>query len=237
MSSVRVRIRCTRAPIAQPAEAHDLKSCQCGFKSHWGYIEGGVLVSTAHLALPSTLEGPWPEGSEIIYFGMGCFWGAEKKLWAVPGVISTAVGYMGGVTPHPTYPMVCTGATGHTEIVQVVYDPKQVSLYDLLKVFWENHDPTQGNRQGNDIGTQYRSAVYWTIATQEHLVVASKRAYDQVLTSKGLDPITTEIAPAQDKTFWYAEDYHQQYLIKNPNGYDCHAHTGIDLPDYATVVG
>ena len=167
---------------------------------------------------------------------MGCFWGAEKKLWVVPGVVTTAVGYMGGVTEDPTYPLVCTGSTGHAEIVLVVYEPSEVNFYDLLKVFWENHDPTQGNRQGGDIGTQYRSAVYWTKPEQEALVNATKSAYESVLAQAGLDPITTEIAPAEGKVFWYAEDYHQQYLIKNPNGYDCHANTGHALPAYQDVV-
>ena len=190
-----------------------------------------LTVNTAHLVLPSTLEGPWPNPAKKIYLGMGCFWGAEKKLWAIPGVISTAVGYMGGQTEHPTYPAVCTGTTGHAEAVLVVYNPEQLSLYDLLKVFWENHDPTQGDRQGNDIGSQYRSIIYWTTSEQESLALATKAAYEKVLLSKGLDPISTEIASSEGKTFWYAEDYHQQYLIKNPNGYDCHAHTGIDLPD------
>ena len=185
---------------------------------------------TQHLLLPSTLEGPWPEGSQEVYFGMGCFWGAEKKLWQIPGVISTSVGYMGGHSADPTYPMVCTGATGHAEIVRVVYNASEVAFYDILKVFWENHDPTQGNRQGNDIGTQYRSAIYWTTPEQEVLVRQTAVAYNEVLRSKGFDPITTELASAEGKTYWLAEDYHQQYLIKNPNGYDCHAHTGIDLP-------
>ncbi len=167
---------------------------------------------------------------------MGCFWGAEKKLWAVPGVVTTAVGYMGGTTEDPNYPLVCTGSTGHAEIVLVVYEPSEVNFYDLLKVFWENHDPTQGNRQGGDIGTQYRSAVYWTTSGQEALINASKSAYEEVLLQSGLDPITTEIANADGKVFWYAEDYHQQYLIKNPNGYDCHANTGYALPAYEDVV-
>jgi len=193
-------------------------------------------MSTKHLLLPATLEGPWPHGVESIYFGMGCFWGAEKKFWQIPGVVSTAVGYMGGTTSDPTYPLVCTGTTGHTETVLVVFDPTRVSLYELLKVFWENHDPTQGNRQGNDIGTQYRSAIFWTSAQQDTLSNLTKRAYESVLLSKGLGPVTTEIASATGKQFWYAEDYHQHYLIKNPNGYDCHAHTGIDLPDYDTVL-
>ena len=193
-------------------------------------------MSTQHLALPSDIHGPWSDSAQLIYFGMGCFWGAEKKLWVVPGVVTTAVGYMGGATPEPNYPLVCTGSTGHTETVLVVYEPDQVELYDLLKVFWENHDPTQVNRQGNDVGSQYRSAVYWTSQQQETLVQATKMAYEKVLTQSGLDPITTEIASAQDKMFWYAEDYHQQYLIKNPNGYDCHANTGFALPTYEEVV-
>lgn len=185
---------------------------------------------TSHLVLNSEIEGPWPEDSQRIYLGMGCFWGAERKLWQIPGVVSTAVGYMGGDGQDPTYPLVCTGTTGHAEIVLVVYNDADVDLYDILKVFWENHDPTQGNRQGNDIGTQYRSAVYWTSPEQEALVRQTALAYDQVLVSKGFDSITTELRDADGLVFWYAEDYHQQYLIKNPNGYDCHAHTGIDLP-------
>ncbi len=193
-------------------------------------------MSTQHLVLPSDIHGPWSDTSERIYFGMGCFWGAEKKLWAVPGVVTTAVGYMGGTTEDPNYPLVCTGSTGHAEIVLVVYEPSEVNFYDLLKVFWENHDPTQGNRQGGDIGTQYRSAVYWTTPGQEALINASKSAYEEVLLQSGLDPITTEIANADGKVFWYAEDYHQQYLIKNPNGYDCHANTGYALPAYEDVV-
>ena len=185
---------------------------------------------TQHLIFATTLEGPWPEGTEVVYFGMGCFWGAEKKFWQVPGVVSTSVGYMGGHSTDPSYPMVCTGATGHAEVVLVAYNPELVSFYDVLKVFWENHDPTQGNRQGNDVGTQYRSAVYWTTDAQEALVRQTAAAYSQVLTSKGFDAVTTELADAKTHKYWLAEDYHQQYLIKNPNGYDCHAHTGIDLP-------
>jgi peptide-methionine (S)-S-oxide reductase len=193
-------------------------------------------MSTQHLVLSSDIHGPWSDTSERIYFGMGCFWGAEKKLWAVPGVVTTAVGYMGGTTENPDYPLVCTGSTGHAEIVLVVYEPSEVNFYDLLKVFWENHDPTQGNRQGGDIGTQYRSAVYWTTTAQAELVDSSKQAYEKVLVQGGLNPITTEIANAEGKVFWYAEDYHQQYLIKNPNGYDCHANTGYPLPAYEDVV-
>jgi peptide-methionine (S)-S-oxide reductase len=185
---------------------------------------------TQHLIFPTTLEGPWSDGTEVIYLGMGCFWGAEKKLWQLPGVVSTSVGYMGGHGIDPKYPVVCSGVTGHAEIVLVAYDPAQVGIYDVLKVFWENHDPTQGNRQGGDVGTQYRSAVYWTTPAQEAMVRQTAAAYGEVLLSKGFDPITTEPADAHQFTYWLAEDYHQQYLIKNPNGYDCHAHTGIDLP-------
>jgi len=189
-----------------------------------------VIMSETHLFLNTDIRGPWAAGTEVIYFGMGCFWGAEKKLWVVPGVVSTAVGYMGGTSDDPTYPLVCTGTTGHAEIVMVAYDPAQTSLYDLLKVFWENHDPTQGNRQGNDIGTQYRSAVYWTTDEQEISVRATHKTYGEVLSAHQLGPITTECDLADGKTFWYAEEYHQQYLIKNPNGYDCHANTGYFLP-------
>lgn len=187
-------------------------------------------MTETHLVLNTDIRGPWPTGTEVIYFGMGCFWGAEKKLWVIPGVVSTAVGYMGGDGIDPTYPLVCTGATGHAETVLVAYDPTKTSIYELLKCFWENHDPTQGNRQGNDIGSQYRSAIYWTNPEQEKWARDTREAYNAILVSKGFDPITTELASAEGKKFWYAEEYHQQYLIKNPNGYDCHAHTGIDLP-------
>ncbi len=192
-------------------------------------------MSEMHLFLDTDIRGPWPTGTEVIYFGMGCFWGAEKKLWIVPGVVSTAVGYMGGTSSDPTYPLVCTGTTGHAEIVMVAYDPARTSIYDLLKVFWENHDPTQGNRQGNDIGTQYRSAVYWTTDEQEAWVRATHDAYNDVLAAHHLGPITSELDEAGDKIFWYAEEYHQQYLIKNPNGYDCHANTGYFLPSQEVV--
>lgn len=192
-------------------------------------------MTETHLVLNTDIRGPWPTGTEVIYLGMGCFWGAEKKLWVIPGVVSTAVGYMGGDGIDPTYPLVCTGATGHTETVMVAYDPAKTSIYELLKCFWENHDPTQGNRQGNDIGSQYRSAIYWTNAEQEKWARDTRELYNSVLVSKGFDPITTELDSAEGKKFWYAEEYHQQYLIKNPNGYDCHAHTGIDLPAPATI--
>jgi peptide-methionine (S)-S-oxide reductase len=152
-----------------------------------------------------------------VEFGLGCFWGAERKFWQLPGVYSTAVGYSGGFTPNPTYEEVCSGLTGHTEVVRVIYDPEKISFNDLLKAFWESHDPTQGMRQGNDVGTQYRSAIYVTNDEQRKQAEESKRAYQQRLTAAGHGTITTEIKDAP--TFFYAEDYHQQYLAKNPNGY------------------
>jgi len=187
-------------------------------------------MTEQHLIFGTDIRGPFPAGSQSIYLGMGCFWGAEKKLWVAPGVLNTAVGYMGGHSADPLYPEVSTGTTGHAETVLVVFDPSVTSAYNILKIFWENHDPTQGNRQGNDIGTQYRSAIYWTNPELEKISRETAKLYNDVLVSKGFDPVTTELDTAQGKTFWYAEEYHQQYLIKNPNGYDCHAHTGIDLP-------
>jgi peptide-methionine (S)-S-oxide reductase len=187
-------------------------------------------VPAAHAVLGTSLEGPFPEGLQSLYVGLGCFWGAEKRFWRVPGVHTTAVGYQGGITPNPTYEEVCTARTGHAENVLVVYDPEKVSTYDLLKVFWENHDPTQGYRQGNDVGTQYRSALYWTTPEQAEIAEATKAAYEKVLVAKGFDPITTELGSAEGLPFYYAEDYHQQYLYKVPHGYDCHAETGIALP-------
>lgn len=198
-----------------------------------GRAQPTYAVSERHLVLDAPLTGPWPEGVEVIYLAMGCFWGAERRLWNIPGVLSTAVGYMGGYTPNPTYEEVCSGHTGHTEAVMVAYDPDAVELLEILKVFWECHDPTQGYRQGNDVGTQYRSAVYWTTPEQQALVVATAEAYGKVLADLGFDPITTEIEPAGGRVFYLAEDYHQQYLAKNPNGYDCHANTGVPLPALA----
>jgi peptide-methionine (S)-S-oxide reductase len=195
-------------------------------------------LARTHEVLGTTLLPPFPAGVVALYLGMGCFWGAEKRLWQLPGVHTTAAGYMGGFTPHPTYHEVCTGRTGHAEVVMVAYDPQVVGTIDVLRVFWENHDPTQGMRQGNDVGTQYRSAVYWSTLEQQALVERSAVAYDEVVRAEGLDPITTELAPAVDdgqvvRPFYYAEPYHQQYLAptKNPHGYDCHAHTGILLPE------
>jgi len=185
-------------------------------------------VPETHAVLGTPINGQVPTGYEEAFFGMGCFWGAERRFWQLPGVWTTAVGYQGGSTPNPTYQETCTGMTGHTEGVRVVYDPSKVSYEDLLRVFWETHDPTQGFRQGNDFGSQYRSAIYWTTEEQRAKAEASCELYQNVLTQAGLGEITTEILPAP--TFYYAEDYHQQYLAKVPNGYDCHANTGIAYP-------
>jgi peptide-methionine (S)-S-oxide reductase len=185
-------------------------------------------VPSQHFILGTPLKPPFPEGLETAVFGMGCFWGAERKFWQTPGVYSTAVGYAGGYTPHPTYEEVCSGRTGHTEVVLVVYDPKQVSFEQFLKVFWESHDPTQGMRQGNDTGTQYRSALYWNTEAQRQAAEASREAYQKVLKAAGHGPITTEMRQAPD--FFYAEDYHQQYLGKNPSGYCGLGGTGVSCP-------
>ena len=185
-------------------------------------------VPARHAVLGTPLEGPFAEGSEIAVFGMGCFWGAERKFWQLPGVISTAVGYAGGFTPNPTYREVCSGGTGHTEVVQVVFDPTKVSYEALLKVFWESHDPTQGMRQGNDTGTQYRSAIYTHGDAQRRAALASKAAFQSALAERRYGAITTEIAEAGP--FYYAEDYHQQYLAKNPDGYCGLGGTGVSCP-------
>ncbi|MBI1350998.1 MAG: peptide-methionine (S)-S-oxide reductase MsrA [Actinomycetales bacterium] len=186
-----------------------------------------------HTVLGSSLTGPWPEGTEVIYLAAGCFWGIEEIYWRLPGVVSTSVGYMGGMTPNPTYEEVCTGRTGHTETALLAYDPATLPTYDVLKVFWENHDPTQGYRQGNDIGTQYRSAVFYTTDEQRELAERTRDAYADVIAERGYGDITTVIAPASDFTYFLAEDYHQQYLYKNPHGYRCHANTGLALPALA----
>ena len=187
-------------------------------------------VADKHAVLGTPLRGPWPAGLEVAYFGMGCFWGAERLFWRVPGVHSTSVGYQGGFTTNPTYEETCTGRTGHTEAVQVVYDPAKVSYADLLKVFWENHDPTQGMRQGNDVGTQYRSAIYTTTDAQLAEAAASRDAFQPAVSAARLGEITTEIKPAGP--FYYAEDYHQQYLSsqKKPNGYCNHGPNGLTCP-------
>jgi len=187
-----------------------------------------MRVPETHEVLGTPLAGPWAPGLEVAYFAMGCFWGSEELYWQVPGVFSTAVGYQGGMTPNPTYEEACSGRTGHTESVQVVYDPTKVSYEELLKVFWEHHDSTSGMRQGNDIGTQYRSAVYTTSDEQLKSALTSRDVYQVELTKSGLDQITTEILPAGP--FYYAEQYHQQYLHKNPNGYRCHSDTGVPYP-------
>ncbi len=184
-----------------------------------------IPTAATHFVNGNPLKGPYPKGAEQIIFGMGCYWGAERKFWAVPGVFVTAVGNAGGFTPNPTYEEVCSGATGHTESVLVVYEPSKVSLDALLKVFWESHDPTQGMRQGNDTGTQYRSAIYYHGETQRDAVLASKAAYAQALAAKGHGAITTEIGEAGE--FYFAEDYHQQYLAKNPYGYCGLGGTGV----------
>jgi len=187
-----------------------------------------MLVPSAHFVNGHPLEPPFPEGLERAMFGMGCFWGAEKKFWQLPGVYSTAVGYAAGVTPNPTYREVCTGMTGHTEAVLVVFDPKVISYDELLKAFWENHDPTQGMRQGNDVGTQYRSGIYYYSDAQRQAAEASRDMFQKELTRARYDAITTEILPAPE--FYYAEDYHQQYLAKNPNGYCGLGGTGVSCP-------
>src|SRR6266508_1242317 len=187
-----------------------------------------MLVSPSHFVNKHSLEPPFPEGLQRAVFGMGCFWGAEKKFWQLDGVYSTAVGYAAGVTPNPTYREVCSGMTGHSEVVLVVFDPKTISFDDLLKVFWENHDPTQGMRQGNDIGTQYRSGIYYSDDKKRRAAERSRDAFQERLTAAGYGPITTEILPAPE--FYYAEDYHQQYLAKNPDGYCGLGGTGVTCP-------
>lgn len=184
-----------------------------------------IPTATEHFVNRRPLKGSYPEGSEVAYFALGCYWGAEKAFWNIPGVWVTAVGSIGGSTPNPTYEEVCTGLTGHAEAVQVVYDPMAVSYDALLKAFWEAHDPTQGMRQGNDVGTQYRSGIYWTSEAQRKAAEASRAAYQRDLKSKGYGTITTEIVQAGE--FYYAEDYHQQYLAKNPYGYCGLGGTGV----------
>jgi len=185
-------------------------------------------VRARHFVNGAPLEPPFPEGTELALFGMGCFWGAERKFWTIPGVVSTSVGYAGGQTPHPTYEEVCSGLTGHAEVVRVVFDPKRVGYDELLRVFWESHDPTQGMRQGNDVGTQYRSAIYTYGDEQRERALASQRAYAAALADRGYGEITTEVGEAPD--FYYAEDYHQQYLAKNPDGYCGLGGTGVSCP-------
>lgn len=187
-----------------------------------------VEVPPAHFINGNPLVGPFPDGLETAVFGMGCFWGAERRFWQMGGVYTTSAGYAGGATPNPSYEEVCSGMTGHAEVVQVVFDPSVVSFDELLKVFWETHDPTQGYRQGNDIGTQYRSAIYTTTDEQLDQAKRSQDVYQSVVSTEGFGDITTEISPLGE--YYFAEDYHQQYLGKNPHGYDCHANTGLAYP-------
>ena len=185
-------------------------------------------VPEKHFILGTNLVAPWPEGAQVVIVGMGCFWGAERKFWQAEGVYSTQVGYAGGFTPNPSYEEVCSGQTGHNEVVQVAFDPAQISFEEILQIFWENHDPTQGMRQGNDVGTQYRSGIYCLDAGHKAAAEASRDMFQAKLSAAGFDTITTEIinAPA----FYYAEDYHQQYLGKNPNGYCGMGGTGVSCP-------
>jgi peptide-methionine (S)-S-oxide reductase len=192
-----------------------------------------LRVPKAHFVTGAPLEPPFPDGTELALFGLGCFWGAERKFWTLPGVFSTAVGYAGGFTPNPTYEEVCSGRTGHAEVVRVVFEPVEVAYDELLRVFWESHDPTQGMRQGNDIGTQYRSTIYAYGGEQRRRAEASRAAYERALATAGHGPVTTEIADAPE--FYYAEDYHQQYLAKNPNGYCGLGGTGVACPSGVVV--
>ena len=193
----------------------------------------GMPVPDRHVVLDAPLTPPFPEGMERAVFGMGCFWGAERKFWQARGVYTTAVGYSGGITPNPTYREVCTGGTGHAEVVLVVFDPAETNYEAMLKIFGENHDPTQGMRQGNDVGTQYRSAVYYASEAQRAAAEASREAFQKELETAGYGAVTTEIEPAGE--FYYAEEYHQQYLEKNPGGYCGLGGTGVTCPTGLTV--
>jgi len=193
-----------------------------------GRTDQTMPVPEKHFVNGNPLVGPWPEGFETAVFGLGCFWGAERKFWETNGVYSTSVGYAGGFTPNATYEETCSGLTGHAEVVQVVFDPSVVSFDQLLKVFWENHDPTQGMRQGNDMGSQYRSAIYYTSEAQRAAIESSLAMYQQRLSAAGFGEITTEVKPLSE--FYYAEPYHQQYLAKNPNGYCGIGGTGVSCP-------
>jgi peptide-methionine (S)-S-oxide reductase len=204
----------SRKPLAVPDAAHALPG-----------RPDPIPTAANHSVNGRPLKGPYPKGSERAIFALGCYWGAEKRFWSIPGVWVTAVGNAGGATPYPTYEEVCSGLTGHAESVLVVYDPSKVGYETLLKAFWEAHDPTQGMRQGNDVGTQYRSAIYWTTPAQRDLALASKKLFERALAAKGYGPITTEIAEAGP--FYFAEDYHQQYLAKNPHGYCGLGGTGV----------
>jgi peptide-methionine (S)-S-oxide reductase len=204
---------------------HDLPTPETALKGR----SEPIPTAKTHFVNGRPLKGPYPEGSETAIFGLGCFWGAERKFWQMgDGIYVTAAGYAAGLTPNPTYEEVCTGRTGHNEVVLVVYDPKKVSYEALLKTFWESHDPTQGMRQGNDVGTQYRSGIYVTSPAQRQAAEASKAAYQRVLSANGYGPITTEIIDAPE--FYFAEDYHQQYLAKVPHGYCGLGGTGLSCP-------
>ena len=199
-----------------------------------GRSERNFPLAEKHRVLDAPLvTDEVPEGYEVAFFGLGCFWGAEEIYWQVPGVWSTSVGYAGGTTPHPSYEEVCSGATNHTEAVRIVFDPTKVSFADLVKTFFEVHDPTQGFRQGNDVGTQYRSAIYFTTPEQEQIARELTKVYGDELKRRRLGDITTEIRPAAETPYYYAEDHHQQYLAKNPFGYRCHANTGVKFPETA----
>ena len=187
-----------------------------------------AVQAEGHLVLGTPLTPPFPEGTEQVVLGMGCFWGAERFFWQVDGIYTTAVGFSGGITPNPTYQEVCTGQTGHNEVVLVVYDPKKISYERLLKTFWEGHDPTQGMRQGNDVGTQYRSGIYVFDAAQRKAAQASKAMYEKEIAKKGFGAVTSEIVDAPE--FYFAEDYHQQYLARNPSGYCGLGGTGVACP-------
>jgi peptide-methionine (S)-S-oxide reductase len=193
-----------------------------------GRAEYEFAVPDTHFVNGRSIHPPFPDGLAAAVLGSGCFWGTEELFWQIPGVYTTAVGYAGGVTAHPTYEEVCSGLTGHTEAVLVVFDPAQVSYAQLLATFFETHDPTQGMRQGNDIGTQYRSAIYYTDDAQREIAEKAKAAFGATLSAQGYGTITTEVAPLGE--FFYAEGYHQQYLAKNPNGYRCHSTTGLKFP-------
>lgn len=205
-------------------KSHDLPTAETALPGRTEPLATDVL----HFVSGNPLKGPYPDGFQTAMFGMGCFWGVERVFWTLPGVWVTAAGYSGGITPNPTYEETCTGRTGQAEVVQVVFDPKVISYEDLLKVFWENHDPTQGMRQGNDVGTTYRSAIYTLNDAQKAAAEASRDAYQAALTSAGRGTITTEIAPAGP--FYYAEGYHQAYLAKNPAGYCGIGGTGVVCP-------
>jgi peptide-methionine (S)-S-oxide reductase len=193
-----------------------------------GRTDSSMPVPDRHMVLGNPLTPPWPDGYQVAVFGMGCFWGAERVFWQLPGVWATAAGYAGGYTPNPIYDEVCSGLTGHAEVVLVVFNPAHVSFEQLLRTFWENHDPTQGMRQGNDVGSQYRSAIFTSDDAQREAAESSRAAYEERLRESGYGTITTELLPAAH--FYYAEPYHQQYLAKNPNGYCGLAGTGVSCP-------